>query len=196
MQEMQEQLESIKSQINTNYVENKVENMNTTNVEKTKKLDNVTNKMLFQMERERMHCAIYTVNSKKMNGIFAGSDNFTVVLADKISQEEITKTELTLMFKHAITSIAPGKKVDIENVNQKEFEEKYNSFSVQNLILNELRKGKNKVNVFLINGTKLSGVIKSFEEFSIILSSNIDNTPLIVFKGGISSISTVGMNKD
>ena len=57
--------------------------------------------------------------------------------------------------------------------------------NLQETFLNQLRKDKLSVTVFLINGVKLQGIITWFDNFSILLkSSHIQ----LVYKHSISTI--------
>lgn len=57
---------------------------------------------------------------------------------------------------------------------------------LQETFLNELRKNKTKVSVFMVNGIKLDGQILSFDQFSIMLGGKIDQ---LVYKQKISTIA-------
>ncbi|WP_455209051.1 RNA chaperone Hfq [Kaarinaea lacus] len=60
---------------------------------------------------------------------------------------------------------------------------------LQESFLNELRKNKTNVSVFMVNGIKLEGQILSFDQFSILLGGKIDQ---IVYKQKISTIAPSG----
>ena len=57
---------------------------------------------------------------------------------------------------------------------------------LQDLFLNYLRKEKIPVTIFLINGTRLKGVIKGFDNFVVVLKQN---TQQLIYKHDISTIS-------
>jgi host factor-I protein len=57
---------------------------------------------------------------------------------------------------------------------------------LQDLYLNYLRKEKVPVSVFLVNGTRLKGTIKGFDNFVILLKQN---TQQLIYKHAISTIS-------
>jgi host factor-I protein len=57
--------------------------------------------------------------------------------------------------------------------------------NVQDLYLNTLRKEKVPVVIYLINGTRLRGVIKSFDNFVIVLKQEKHQ---LIFKHAIASI--------
>ena len=59
--------------------------------------------------------------------------------------------------------------------------------NVQDSFLNHVRRERVVVNIYLVNGTKLTGKIKDFDRFAIILDNNgIDQ---MLFKHAISTIS-------
>ena len=57
---------------------------------------------------------------------------------------------------------------------------------LQDLFLNYVRKEKIPVTVFLVNGTRLKGVIKGFDKFAILLKHDMQQ---LVYKHAISTIS-------
>ena len=58
--------------------------------------------------------------------------------------------------------------------------------SLQDTFLNSLRKNRNPVTLFLINGVKLQGVITWFDNFSVLLRR--EGTVQLVYKHAISTI--------
>ncbi len=58
--------------------------------------------------------------------------------------------------------------------------------NLQDTFLNSLRKSKNPVTLFLVNGVKLQGVITWFDNFSVLLRR--DGTVQLVYKHAISTI--------
>lgn len=58
--------------------------------------------------------------------------------------------------------------------------------NVQDVFLNTIRKTKNPVTVFLVNGVKLQGIVTWFDNFSILLRR--DNLSQLVYKHAISTI--------
>ncbi len=63
-----------------------------------------------------------------------------------------------------------------------------NPLNIQNTFFNQARKDRSRVVVYLANGTKLVGRIKSFDKFTVILESG--NGEQMLFKHAISTIST------
>ena len=60
------------------------------------------------------------------------------------------------------------------------------SQNVQDVFLNNVRKNKASVTVFLINGVKLQGIITWFDNFSVLLRR--DGHTQLVYKHAISTI--------
>jgi host factor-I protein len=59
--------------------------------------------------------------------------------------------------------------------------------NIQDAFLNTVRREKTTVTVYLLNGAKLLGKIKSFDKFSVLLESGANEQ--LVFKHAISTIS-------
>ncbi|HEV2764120.1 MAG TPA: RNA chaperone Hfq [Pyrinomonadaceae bacterium] len=58
--------------------------------------------------------------------------------------------------------------------------------NIQDAFLNTARREKNTVTIYLMNGAKLSGRIKSFDKFSVLLESGSQEQ--LIFKHAISTI--------
>ena len=58
--------------------------------------------------------------------------------------------------------------------------------SLQDIFLNSVRKNRNPVTLFLVNGVKLQGVITWFDNFSVLLRR--EGTVQLVYKHAISTI--------
>ena len=59
--------------------------------------------------------------------------------------------------------------------------------NIQDAFLNTVRRDKAMVMVYLVNGAKLSGRIRSFDKFSILLESGAHEQ--LIFKHAISTVS-------
>jgi host factor-I protein len=64
------------------------------------------------------------------------------------------------------------------------------SQSVQDVFLNNIRKSKMPVTVFLVNGVKLQGIITWFDNFSVLLRRDAHSQ--LVYKHAISTIMPAG----
>jgi host factor-I protein len=60
------------------------------------------------------------------------------------------------------------------------------SRNLQDVFLNNIRKNKTPVTIFLINGVKLQGIVTWFDNFSVLLRR--DNHSQLVYKHAISTV--------
>jgi host factor-I protein len=58
--------------------------------------------------------------------------------------------------------------------------------NIQDGFLNSARKDRLQVTIYLLSGVKLSGRIRSFDKYSVILESN--NQEQLIFKHAISTV--------
>jgi host factor-I protein len=58
--------------------------------------------------------------------------------------------------------------------------------NLQDVFLNSVRKNKNPLTIFLVNGVKLTGVVTSFDNFCVLLRR--DGHSQLVYKHAISTI--------
>ena len=59
--------------------------------------------------------------------------------------------------------------------------------NIQDAFLNTVRREKSTVTIYLLHGAKLTGRIKSFDKFSVLLESGAQEQ--LIFKHAISTIS-------
>ena len=59
--------------------------------------------------------------------------------------------------------------------------------NIQDAFLNTVRREKTTVIIYLLNGAKLTGRIRSFDKFSVLLESGVHEQ--LIFKHAISTIS-------
>ena len=71
------------------------------------KTQNLQDLFLNQTRRERQVVTLFLMNGFQMRGIVRGFDNFTVVLESDGKQQ--------LIYKHAISTLVPGKAVDMSS---------------------------------------------------------------------------------
>lgn len=58
--------------------------------------------------------------------------------------------------------------------------------NIQDYFLNQLRKETGYIQVFLLNGYQIKGVVKSFDNFTVLLE--VDGKQQLVYKHAISTI--------
>ena len=61
--------------------------------------------------------------------------------------------------------------------------------NIQEAFLNNARKEKTFLTIYLMSGVKLSGRIKSFDKYSVVLETN--NQEQLIFKHAISTVVTM-----
>src|SRR5260221_13772198 len=61
--------------------------------------------------------------------------------------------------------------------------------NIQNGFLNNARKEKGVITIYLLSGVKLSGPIKSFDKYSLVLETN--NQEQLIFKHAVSTVVTL-----
>lgn len=60
-------------------------------------------------------------------------------------------------------------------------------FNIQDQYLNQARKERVKVDVVMMSGSRLEGLIKSFDNFSVLLDSGGD---VLIYKHAIATITS------
>jgi len=61
--------------------------------------------------------------------------------------------------------------------------------NIQDSFLNNARKDKGIVTIYLLSGVKLSGRIRSFDKYSLVMETN--NQEQLIFKHAISTVVTI-----
>ena len=59
--------------------------------------------------------------------------------------------------------------------------------NIQDTFLNTVRKDKTPITIYLVSGVKLTGKIRSFDKYSVLLENNSQEQ--LIFKHAISTIS-------
>jgi host factor-I protein len=60
--------------------------------------------------------------------------------------------------------------------------------NIQDSFLNNARKDKHVITIYLLSGVKLTGRIRSFDKYSVVLETN--NQEQLIFKHAISTVVT------
>src|SRR4051812_2803661 len=61
--------------------------------------------------------------------------------------------------------------------------------NIQDSFLNNARRDKSPVTIYLLSGVKLTGRIRSFDKYSVVLDTN-NNQEQLIFKHAISTVVT------
>ncbi|MBQ1966125.1 MAG: RNA chaperone Hfq [Clostridia bacterium] len=67
--------------------------------------------------------------------------------------------------------------------------ERTNHVNIQELFLNNARKNRSPIVVYLISGFQMRGIVKSFDNFVVLLES--DGKENMIYKHAISTISPI-----
>ena len=61
--------------------------------------------------------------------------------------------------------------------------------NLQDIFLNNARKNKLQLTIHLLNGFQLKGIVKGFDNFTVIL--DCDNKQMLIYKHSISTITPI-----
>ena len=64
-----------------------------------------------------------------------------------------------------------------------------NQMNLQDAFLNQVRKEKIPVTIFLVNGFQIKGVVKGFDNFTVIVE--LDKRQQLVYKHAISTVAPI-----
>ena len=81
----------------------------------SKNLMNLQDAFLNQVRKEKMPVTIFLVNGFQIKGIVKGFDNFTVIV--ELDQRQ------QLVYKHAISTVAPVRPIGLLNLESKDDED-------------------------------------------------------------------------
>jgi len=70
--------------------------------------DNLQDKFLNKLRKDKLQVSIFLVNGIKLEGIIEAFDPYTILLKNKVTQS---------VYKHAISTIVPSKTVKIQTEN-------------------------------------------------------------------------------
>lgn len=64
-----------------------------------------------------------------------------------------------------------------------------NQFNLQDAFLNQVRKDKILVTIFLVNGFQIKGMVKGFDNFTVIIE--VDGRQKLVYKHAMSTVEPI-----
>jgi host factor-I protein len=79
--------------------------------------------------------------------------------------------------QHTLNHYWHGKEITMESKTAQ---------NIQDTFLNTVRKDKSQITVYLVSGVKLTGRIRSFDKYSVLLENN--NQEQLIFKHAISTV--------
>ena len=71
-------------------------------------------------------------------------------------------------------------------LRKKELADMQKTQNLQDIFLNQLRKDRSSVTMFLMNGFQLHGIIRGFDGFTVVLDS--DGKQQLIYKHAISTV--------
>jgi host factor-I protein len=129
------------------------------------------------LRKTKTPVTMFLVKGVKLQGVITWFDNFSVLLRrDGQSQ---------LVYKHAISTIMPGAALDIAEI-EAAFEQQKPGKLLQEIFLNAVKRERDPVTMFLVNGVMLQGEVAAFDLFCLLL--NRDGQSQLVYKHAISTI--------
>src|SRR5947209_15750491 len=79
----------------------------------------------------------------------------------------------------------PGRCMEVLEEKDRQMENKP-AQNIQDSFLNTARKDKTQITIYLLSGVKLTGRIRSFDKYSVVLETN--NQEQLIFKHAISTV--------
>ena len=141
------------------------------------KVNNLQDIFLNSVRKTKTPVTMFLVKGVKLQGIITWFDNFSVLLRrDGQSQ---------LIYKHAISTVMPAHPIDMAEID-KSFEDKKASPLLQEVFLSAVRKAREPVTMFLVNGVMLQGEIAAYDLFCMLLRR--DGLSQLVYKHAISTV--------
>jgi len=140
------------------------------------KVNNLQDIFLNSVRKTKTPVTMFLVKGVKLQGIITWFDNFSVLLRrDGQSQ---------LIYKHAISTVMPAHPVDLSDI-EKNFDER-KSHQLQDIFLSAVRRTREPVTMFLVNGVMLQGEIAAYDLFCMLLRR--DGLSQLVYKHAISTV--------
>lgn len=150
------------------------------------KVNNLQDIFLNTLRKSKTPVTMFLVKGVKLQGIITWFDNFSVLLRrDGQSQ---------LIYKHAISTVMPAHPLDLSAI-EKGFVEQKKPTLLQEIFLGAVRKAREPVTMFLVNGVMLQGEIAAYDLFCMLLRR--DGQSQLVYKHAISTVqpaSPVNLN--
>lgn len=141
------------------------------------KVNNLQDIFLNTLRKTKTPVTMFLVKGVKLQGIITWFDNFSVLLRrDGQSQ---------LIYKHAISTVMPAHALDMTEID-KSFSEERKPVVLQEIFLSAVRKAREPVTMFLVNGVMLQGEIAAYDLFCMLLRR--DGLSQLVYKHAISTV--------
>jgi host factor-I protein len=141
------------------------------------KVNNLQDVFLNTLRKSKTPVTMFLVKGVKLQGIITWFDNFSVLLRrDGQSQ---------LIYKHAISTVMPANAVDLSPIEAL-FAEDRRAVLLQEIFLTAVKRARETVTMFLVNGVMLQGEVAAFDLFCLLLRR--DGQSQLVYKHAISTV--------
>src|ERR1700712_5201863 len=141
------------------------------------KPNNLQDMFLNALRKSKTPVTMFLVKGVKLQGIITWFDNFSVLLRrDGQSQ---------LIYKHAISTVMPAHPLDLAEI-EKSFDGEKKATLLQEIFLGAVRRAREPVTMFLVNGVMLQGEIAAYDLFCMLLRR--DGMSQLVYKHAISTV--------
>lgn len=127
---------------------------------------------LKNLRSQAIPVSIYLVNNIRLDGVIVSFDQYTI---------ELHNTTKLLVYKGAVACVVPSHPFVFGVEDQMPENEK-----VQDAFLDPVKDHKIQVDVYLVNDTRLPGVILHHDDFCLILES--ESTIQMVYKHAIARV--------
>jgi len=142
------------------------------------KVNNLQDIFLNTLRKSKTPVTMFLVKGVKLQGIITWFDNFSVLLR--------RDGQAQLIYKHAISTIMPAHPLDLDE-NEKGFaEDQRKPTLLQEIFLGAVRRSREPVTMFLVNGVMLQGEIAAYDLFCMLLRR--DGLSQLVYKHAISTV--------
>ena len=144
------------------------------------KVNNLQDMFLNSLRRSKTPVTMFLVKGVKLQGIITWFDNFSVLLR--------RDGQAQLIYKHAISTIMPAHPLDMTEIQRvfAEQMEKEKPTLLQEVFLSAVRRAREPVTMFLVNGVMLQGEIVAFDLFCMLLQR--EGLSQLVYKHAISTV--------
>lgn len=130
--------------------------------------------MLNALRRSKAPVAIFLVKGIKLQGVIAGFDNFSIQLRRGGTGQ--------LVYKHAVATIAPSLWPD----DRVPDEGGTAAATLQDDFLERARADRSVMNLFLMNGVQLEGLVRDFDQYCLVLER--PGQTQMIYKHAISTL--------
>ena len=142
------------------------------------KVNNLQDIFLNSVRKSKTPVTMFLVKGVKLQGIITWFDNFSVLLRRDGNAQ--------LVYKHAISTVMPSQPIDFAPIEKAFSENQRKATLLQDVFLNAVRKSRDPVTMFLVNGVMLQGNIAAFDLFCMLLQR--EGMAQLVYKHAISTV--------